>query len=282
MVVKNTGVLTAVVALVVACFGCAPHAKLAKLDPKSAEYKYEAAMLDLEDGLFPEAIKGFSEVKTKHPYTEFARLADLRISDVYFEQGKYEDAIGSYRRFLKYNPDHGEVAYALYQIGECYFERLPQDWWFLPPAAEKDQVKVRQAIGAYRDLMAQQPTHDYAKQGAKRVNECRARLAQHELYVAEFYFKRGRYKASAKRAEGILADYAGLGLDAQALWITGKSHFETGEKERASLALDRLIKEFPGSNNVNPAGNILQKLEHAQSAAEPEAPKEEAEPALAQ
>ena len=41
------------------------------------------------------------------------------------------------------------------------------------------------------------------------------------MYVADFYFKRERYKASAKRAEGILQNYPGLGLDAQALWITG-------------------------------------------------------------
>ena len=69
-----------------------------------------------------------------------------------------------------------------------------------------------------------------------------------------------RYKASAKRAEGILQNYPGLGLDAQALWITGQSRFEIGEFELASLALDRLIKEFPASEEIASATAILEKI----------------------
>ncbi len=83
---------------------CAPNAKLAKLDPKSAEYKYESALIALEDGMYPEAIKGLSEVNSKHPYTAFARLADLRISDAYCEQVKYDESVGSYRRCPNDNP----------------------------------------------------------------------------------------------------------------------------------------------------------------------------------
>ena len=255
--------------LLALCSACAPNPRLVNLDPKSVEYKYEAALIALEDGLFPEAIKGFSEVKSKHPYTAFARLADLRISDVYFEQGKYDDSIGSYRRFLKYNPGHPEVPYALYQIGQAYYERLPQDWWFLPPAAEKDQARVHQAIEAYRTLVARFPQNDIAKKAAEQIAECRKRLAEHEMYVADFYFKRERYKASAKRAEGILQNYPGLGLDAQALWITGQSRFEIGEFELAGLALDRLIKEFPAAKEVSLATKILEKIASQKGLAEP-------------
>ncbi len=257
---------------------CAPNARLVNLAPESVEYKYEAALIALEDGLFPEAIKGFSQVKSKHPYTSFARLADLRISDVYFEQGKYDDAIGSYRRFLKYNPGHPEVPYALYRIGESYYERLPQDWWFLPPAAEKDQARVHQAIEAFRTLVSRFPQNAIAKKAAEQIANCRKRLAQHEMYVADFYFQRERYKASAKRAEGILQNYPGLGLDAQALWITGQSRFEIGEFELAGLALDRLIKEFPASEEVASAQVILEKIasqkaksDSTQSETQPEA-----------
>ena len=264
-------VTTLVLALL--SFACAPNAKLAKLDPKSAEYKYEAALIALEDGMYPEAVKGFSDVKSKHPYTAFARLADLRISDVYFEQGKHDESIGSYRRFLKYNPGHPEVPYAMFRIGEAYYERLPQDWWFLPPSAEKDQQRVHQAIDAFRGLISRFPQNDIAKKASERVAICRTRLAQHEMYVADFYFKRDRFKASAKRAEGILQNYPGLGLDAQALWITGQSRFEIGEFEVASLALDRLIKEFPAFEEAEAASQTLQKIANQKPVkAEPEAP----------
>jgi outer membrane protein assembly factor BamD len=265
--------LATALTLAVLSVACAPNAKLAKLDPKSAEYKYEAALIALEDGMYPEAVKGLSEVKSKHPYTAFARLADLRISDVYFEQGKYDESIGSYRRFLKYNPGHPEVPYAMFRIGEAYYERLPQDWWFLPPAAEKDQERVHQAIKSFRNLISRFPENDIAKEASKRVATCRTRLAQHEIYVADFYFKRDRFKASAKRAEAILQNYPGLGLDARALWITGQSRFEIGEFELAGLALDRLIKEFPSFEEAESASTTLQKIASQKSAqTEPEAP----------
>ena len=57
--------LVTALTLAALCAACAPNAKLAKLDPKSAEYKYEAALIALEDGMYPEAIKGLSEVKSK-------------------------------------------------------------------------------------------------------------------------------------------------------------------------------------------------------------------------
>ena len=43
--------------LVALCSACAPNARLVNLAPESVEYKYEAALIALEDGLFPEAVK---------------------------------------------------------------------------------------------------------------------------------------------------------------------------------------------------------------------------------
>ena len=164
----------------------------------------------------------------------------------------------------------------LYRIGESYYERLPQDWWFLPPAAEKDQARVHQAIEAFRTLVGRFPQNEIAKKAAEQIASCRKRLAEHEMYVADFYFQRERYKASAKRAEGILQNYPGLGLDAQALWVTGQSRFEIGEFELAGLALDRLIKEFPAAEEVASATKILETIA-SKKAAQP-SPANEPEP----
>ncbi|MEC9466219.1 MAG: outer membrane protein assembly factor BamD [Myxococcota bacterium] len=249
--------------------GCASSGMLGKLKPGSAEYLYQSGLLDLEDGLFPEAIKSFSIIKSKFPYSVLARLADLRISDTYFAQGKYSDAIGSYRRFLKYNPDHREAPYALFQIGESHFERVPGDWWFLPPAAEKDQGKVKLAISAYQDLLAQYKTGPYADLGRERLRICRRKLADHELYVANFYFERDHFKAAAGRAEQLLSDYPGLGLERSALWIAARSRIASDEPALAKTWLERLIGEFPNTEEGKAA---VKKLERLPAAAAPESP----------
>ena len=265
---------TFLVSLSLGALGCATSGMLGKLKPGSAEYLYQSGLLDLEDGLYPEAIKSFSVIKSKFPYSVLARLADLRISDTYFSQGKYSDAIGSYRRFLKYNPDHREAPYALFQIGESHYERVPGDWWFLPPAAEKDQGKVKLAISAYQDLVAQHASGPYADLGRERLRLCRRKLADHELYVARFYFKRKHFKAAAGRAEKLLSDFPGLGLERDALWVAARSRIATEEPTLARPLLERLTLNFPSTVEGKAAQAELEQLPAPAVATAPEAPTE--------
>ncbi|MFC1610184.1 outer membrane protein assembly factor BamD [Myxococcota bacterium] len=269
--------------------------------PKTAQDTYEVALEDLEDGLYPEAVAGFTELKTKYPYSKFAALADLRIADTHFERGKYVEAIDAYRAFLKYHPSHIEAAYAMFRIGESYYEQIPADWWFLPPSSEKDQASTRLAISAYRDLLARFPNlkkeeertrlekcqeiagvpesedrdkgdkandechnlirrQELVDRGQARLDECRRKLADHEMYVARFYFKRERFKAAAVRVEQILSNYGGLGLDHEALWLAARSRIELGETDKARQALERLSKEFPNTSEAEDATELLNQL----------------------
>ena len=138
----------------------------------------------------------------------------------------------------------------------------------MPPAAEKDQGKVKQAISAYQTLLAQHSSGPYADLGRKRLRLCRKKLADHELYVAQFYFSREHYKAAAGRAEKILADFAGLGLELNALWIAAQSRIATEEPNLARPLLERLIQEFPKTQEGIAAETKLAVLP-AQAAAAP-------------
>ena len=235
------------------------------------EALYRRALTDLEDGLYPEALKGFADIKAKYPYSAFAALADLRTADTHFERGRFLEAIDSYRRFLKFHPNHAEGAYAMLRIGESYYEQLPSDWWFLPPSAEKDQGNVRLAITAFRDMTARYDDHELTSKAQERIDACRGRLADHEMYVARFYFDRERYRAALGRAEGLLKSYQGLGYDAEALWISAKSYFELGNRREAQQALARLTQEHPDSENFEKATQLLQRL--GQNTASPQEPK---------
>jgi outer membrane protein assembly factor BamD len=248
--------------------GCATTNTAGGPAPGSAEALYNQAMEDLDDGLYPEALKGFNDVKTKFPYSKFAALSDLRVADTHFARAKHLEAIDAYRNFMKFHPNHDQSAYAMLRIGDAYYEQIPSDWWFLPPSAEKDQGNTRLAIAAYRDMLSRFGKHDLADQARQKLDECRQKLAEHEMYVARFYFDRDRYKAAAGRAEGLLETYSGLGFDEEALWIAGKSRFETGEKERARDALSRLVKQFPDGGKASDARGLLSQLGPAPAAPE--------------
>lgn len=220
-------------------------------------------MQNMESGLYPEAIQGFSEVKSKYPYSKLAVLADLRTADVQFRRGNHSEAIDAYREFLKLHPRHEDAPYAMLQIGEAYFEQIPGDWWILPPPAEKDQASTRRAITAYRDMLARYPQDPLATKAQARLDECRRKLADHELYVAQFYLRHEHYRAAATRAEGLIQDYPGLGLDSAALWIVARSMQTLGEAAAARAALERLTREHGDTTEGQRAAEVLRQMSGA-------------------
>ncbi|MEM6731378.1 MAG: outer membrane protein assembly factor BamD [Myxococcota bacterium] len=260
---ESTRILGAVAGVVVLNLGCA--STLLREAPKTAEEYYARGVEDTDDGLYPEALQTFAALKSKFPYSKYAALAELRIGDVHFERGRYIEAVDGYRNFLKYHPQHEEGSYAMYRIAGSYREQIPVDLFILPPAAEKDQGSTRLAISAYKDMLTRYPDSKESEKAKEELDSCRRQLADHEIYVAEFYFKRERWKAAAMRAEGLLKDYSGLGLDAEALIISAESRFNLDEYDAALEAAARIQNEFPESSEAGRARDLLERAQSLRS-----------------
>ncbi|MEE2962101.1 MAG: outer membrane protein assembly factor BamD [Myxococcota bacterium] len=234
---------------------CATSSRLEGLKPGSPEYLYEASMVNIDDGLYPEAVQGFSKLKNNFPYSAFARLADLRIGDTLLAQRKYQEAISSFNRFIRYSPKHEAIPEALYKIAEADYERRPSDFVLLPPAAEKDQKRVNAALRAYRRLTARYPNSEFSRKAAQRIIECSSRLADHEFYVANFYFKKGKFKAALARSLYLLEEFPASSVEDQALAISTESYLTMGELLKAEKQLAILSKKYP----KYPSRNALEK-----------------------
>jgi outer membrane protein assembly factor BamD len=223
---------------------CAHTAQGPKLPTDTAEGLYAQGRDQQRGGLYQEPLKTFGDVKAQYPYSRFAALAELRIADVHLEHNHHLEAIDAYRNFLRFHPTHTDAPYALSRVGEAYFAQIPRDWWFLPPSAEKEQDNIRQAITAYQDMLARYDAGELAEVARGHLAACRRKLAEHELYVARFYSRRHRHKAARLRAEALLADFDGLGLDAEALWIAAQACLGTGDTAAAQTHLRRLSDDF--------------------------------------
>jgi len=248
--------------LFIACSssGPAPKAGPEPVQTTDVSKMYQVAMADFKDSLYPEAIKGFEEIKNRHPYSEFAALADVRIGDAYFKQEKYAEAIDAYRTYLRYHPEHSEAAYASYQVAECYWKQIPTDWWFMPPTAEKDSQNTALAITAFNEVMTLYPQSKYAPLARERMNVSKRKVADHEMYVAKFYFRRKAWKAAALRAEGLLKDHANLGLDSEALLLDARARLELGDKDAALLAIERLLQDFGQTKEADDAKELQKRI----------------------
>ena len=252
---SRTLVASLILTLGAACAG--PAALTGK---ENAEAAYNKAVGNLKNGEYPDALAAFADVKAKFPYSKYAALADLRLADTHFEQGKFLEAVDAYRQFIKMHPTHQEIPYALWRIAESDFKQAPDAWWFLPPPEERDQSTVRLAISAYQDVIDRYPQSEYAPQARAKIDDCHRLLAEHELYVAKFYWKHEKWQAAAARAEGLAKDYPNLGFDAEALLLAVRARTNAGDAELARNAGQRLVAKFPQSAEAAEAQNLMRKL----------------------
>jgi len=218
---------------------------------RTAESNYKRVLAELKDESYPEAIKYFSFVKNKFPFSRFATLSELRIADAYHAQEKFLEAIDAYKLFIKFHPTHNEVTngYVSYRICAGYMEQIPSNWFLVPPSHEKDQGATRDAM---RELQAFRRTFKQSKHLPKvdaLYRKCIRRLADHEIYVARFYLERDKPKATILRLEMLLKRYPDAGVDPEVMLLLGQTYMKLDEKKKARSTFAGLIKRYPNDSH---------------------------------
>ncbi len=172
-------------------------------EPTPAEAKLQQLVLEaqkhFERGYYELAEKEFQEIRDRYPDSPYALWAELKLADCKFFAGKYLEAAVLYEEFEKLHPTNEAIPYVIYQIGTSYYKMM------LSP--DRDQTYTHKAIEAYERLLRSYPDSPYVYEARKRIAEARERLAQHELYVARFYYRTKRYRAAYYRLLYLLENY---------------------------------------------------------------------------
>ena len=218
-------------------------------EPKSdAERDYRMAVQTLESGSSEDAIKAFNLLKLTYPYaTRWTTLADLRIADAYRNSGDYATAAVSYQDFIRTYPTHAEVAYAAYETANCYYELMPADYFFLPDPWQRDRKTTTQAERALNNFIRKFPDHEKQPVAQEQYREVRRRLANHEIDVAEFYFKKQAYQGVVDRLEKAISTYPEVEDIASAHILLAHSYLELKDPVSAKRILKKLISNYPES-----------------------------------
>ncbi|HEX9241954.1 MAG TPA: outer membrane protein assembly factor BamD [Anaeromyxobacter sp.] len=248
--------------VLLALAACSKHLTLggeAKILP-TAEENYQAGQELLKDGSYPEATKFFEYVKTKFPFSKFAALAELRLGDVKFADGKFAEAADAYAQWVQLHPAHDELDYAELRVGESYLKDAPSEFFMFPPAYEKDLRQVRKAADALKKFVDKYPDSKRTPDAKKLLESAQTRLSSYEWYVAEFYFKRQRWAGAAGRYETLVEKYPGSKHEVDALLKLAQSAVELKEPYRARTALQRLIVQHPQDPRRAEAEKLLAAL----------------------
>ena len=223
----------------------------------SAEENLKKGNEALESKNYAEAEKYFEHVRSKYPFLEAAREAELKAADTHFERERFTEARDAYNNFIKLHPTHPKVDYAAFRAALTHVKDVPSDFFLLPPSFEKDQGDVKGTVRAMNDFIRQYPQSPYLAEAKAAVEDANRRLARHELYVAQFYRKRERWAGAAGRFETVSKNYAGLGYDEEALFGMHEAYSKLGDAEKAKAALRLLIERMPGTSAAAKAQSLL-------------------------
>jgi len=234
----------------------------------SAQRNYEKGLKELEDKDWLAASKYFSFIKSRFPYSKFAVLAELRLADAQFGAEQFIEAIDSYRLFIKFHPTHEMVAngYATFRIGEAYYKQLSGDFWLFPPSYEKDQSSTEDAANELKTFLDKYPDSPYRPKAKEILVKVGKRLADHEWYVARYYWDRGKPMGTVIRLRRLLERYRGVGYDEEALWLLGRAYVAVAMPDRARSAWSELADKYPKSSRAGDAKSALSGL-HASAPA---------------
>jgi outer membrane protein assembly factor BamD len=227
---------------------------------QTAEDNYAAGLEELKSENYIEAVKFFEYVKTKYPFSKFSPLSELRLADLKFDQERFVEAADAYQQFVQLHPTHEDLEYAEYRVGLSYLRDAPGDFALFPPAHEKDQRQVEKAVTALRDFVQSHAESKYLADAKEQLALAEGRLAAHEWYVAEYYYKRKRWAGAAGRYETLVEKFPATPHAPEALLKLARSYVALDEKHRARTALQKLIANHPQDPRRREAEKLLASL----------------------
>ncbi len=154
---------------------------------------------DLRKQKYEDAIETFQKVRDRYPYSDQAMLAQIKLADAYFYKKKYDEALQAYKEFEKLHPTNKAVPYCVYREGLCFYRQRS--------TIDRDQTFTTKAMEEFSRLKKKFPESEYIPKVDVFMAQCRRDLAEHEFYVAQFYFKTKRYQAALQRYQTVADEY---------------------------------------------------------------------------
>jgi outer membrane protein assembly factor BamD len=240
---RNILVLATALAVVAGCAGNDEFDLAA-----SIEEAYIEAQDAIEGGNYRKAIGIFEALQARFPFSDFATQIQLELSYAYYMDNRTEQAIDAADTFIRENPTHSRIDYAIYIKALAHFER---EQGMLERLFRKDIDKRpprdgELAFSLLSRLVERYPASPYAADAQQRMIYLKNRLAAYENVVARFYLERDAYVAALNRAKTALEAYHGANSGQESLQIMIEAYEGLGMMNLAEDTRRVLEKNFSG------------------------------------
>jgi outer membrane protein assembly factor BamD len=237
--------------LLAALAGCGTTSREEELR-NSPEKLYAQAKEDLAAGSYEPAIKALERVEGRAAGTLLAQQASLDLAYAQWRTNERVQAAATLDRFIKLHPSSPAIDYALYLKGLINFN---DNMGFFSNfsrqnLAERDQQASRDSFQTFSQLVEQYPDSKYSEDARARMDYIVNALAEYEVYVARYYYRRAAYLAAANRAQLAVRDYQRSPSTEEALYIMAASYDHLGLLTLRDDAERILQKNYPESRFI--------------------------------
>ncbi len=201
-----------------------------------ADELYSKGEQDLNRRRYEEARTQFRRIVERHPDSSLAPRARFLIGETFYREGEFDKAIKEFEAFMAFYPRHLIADLVQYRLAMSYYDQMKP--------VEQDQGLTVKALETFTKLVREYPESRYAPEALAKIEICRLRLAQKELWVANYYFNQGNAGAARQRLEGLLKDYPRTLVIPEALYLLAEIHQQEGRLEAGRELLKRLADDY--------------------------------------
>jgi outer membrane protein assembly factor BamD len=212
---------------------------------------YIAAKKKFAQGDARDAAALFDEVERQHPYSPWARRAELMSAFSYYAARDYTKSIQSSQRFLGIHPGNKDAAYAYYLIALCYYEQISD--------VSRDQKDTQQALSSLNDVVRRYPDTRFAVDARLKIDLVNDHLAGKEMDIGRYYERSGKWLAAQIRFRNVITTYQATGHAQEALFRLVETNLALGVPEEAQKNAAVLGSNYPDSTWYKKAFKLMNK-----------------------
>lgn len=204
---------------------------------------YAEAKASLDAGNYERAVRYYKRLTSRFPFGDFAEQAHLDLAYSQFKRTEYDDALSTVNRFIKTYPAHPKIDYAFYLRGLVNFERNRSyiDRLLPSQAGNRDLTSAKQSFNDFGEMLRRYPDSSYAPDARQRMVFLRNDLANYELTVAKYYYRRGAYVGAINRAKFVVEHYQQADNIPDALALMAMS-YEALEQPQLAADIKRVLQ----------------------------------------
>ena len=208
---------------------------------------YDQAQSRLKSASYSTAIISLESLESRFPFGRYAEQAQAELIYAYYMNSQFEASESAAQRFINLHPRHSHTGYAYYMKGLAAFtdDAGLFSRYFQSDLFKREIIMAQRSFDELSDFISRYPNSKYVPHAKQRMIYLRNLLAEHEIYVAKFYMKRGAYLAAVGRAKYVIEHLPKTPQTPYAISILVEAYEILGYPELKDANLKILNSNFP-------------------------------------